>query len=86
MYRGFEDIAAYCSTYTSSVPIILLLGFFTSTSMQVSYPTLFCLINVVLHFTVPPIAMVFIGKFNAGNDQGYSYFRHDDQRRSSGSK
>nr|SVE79269.1 EOG090X0KP6 [Daphnia lumholtzi] len=32
--KGFEDISAYCSKYTSSLPIILLLGFFTSTSMQ----------------------------------------------------
>ena len=31
----FEAIAAYCSKYTSSLPIVLLLGFFTSTSMQV---------------------------------------------------
>ncbi|KAK4016896.1 bestrophin-3 isoform X1 [Daphnia magna] len=30
----FEAIAAYCSKYTSSLPIVLLLGFFTSTSMQ----------------------------------------------------
>lgn len=33
--RAFDDVAAYCSKYTSSVPIILLLGFFTSTTMQV---------------------------------------------------
>ena len=31
----FEAIAAYCSKYSTSLPIILLLGFFTSTSMQV---------------------------------------------------
>ncbi|EFX89373.1 hypothetical protein DAPPUDRAFT_310410 [Daphnia pulex] len=33
--RGhFEDIAAYCSSFVSSLQIVLLLGFFTSTAMQ----------------------------------------------------
>jgi len=32
--KEFEAVALYCSRYTSSIPVILLLGFFTSTAMQ----------------------------------------------------
>ena len=32
--RDFEAIAQYCSKYTGSIPVILLLGFFTTTAMQ----------------------------------------------------
>ncbi len=35
LFSDFDAIAAYCTKYTSTIPILLLLGFFTSTSMQV---------------------------------------------------
>ena len=33
LFSDFEAIAQYCARYTSSMPVILLLGFFTSTAM-----------------------------------------------------
>lgn len=34
-YRDFEAVATYCSGFTSTLPLVMLLGFFTSTAMQV---------------------------------------------------
>lgn len=34
IYRQFEAVTRYCNNYTKTMPVILLLGFFTSTTMQ----------------------------------------------------
>jgi len=48
----FDALARYCSKYTGSIPVILLLGFFTSTAMQRWFSTMAQMPGIAKNATV----------------------------------
>ena len=52
IFSEFDALARYCSKYTGSIPVILLLGFFTSTAMQRWFSTMAQMPGIAKNATV----------------------------------